>query len=162
MILHDGGEAEATSAGAPTATRGVIEQRLVGLRGLATIAADPEGRWIDAHVEGVVVSTRLDGPDIGELEAALLRELDSLAGLLPGLAEVVAVDQLGAKEDVVVGGEETIPATACVEGRVVDDAPLQGVPIDIPALSIERRKNEEPALGADEQSVWSGHEVLRE
>src|SRR5437879_13591976 len=85
--------------------------------GAATDLADPEASRVYASVDNVplVGATRLDGPDVCELFAAAFGELDAALGLLPCLAEVVAVAQECAEEVAIVGGVEALLSVTLVE-----------------------------------------------
>src|SRR5947209_7344712 len=114
-------QAQATGPWFPALACWMVGETLVDVPRFAAVGADPQGCRIDAEIDRARLAgpSRLDDPDVLELEFTVLGKLDALLRLLPRLAEVVAVFQECPKKVAVVGGEQPM-AVALVEGGVED------------------------------------------
>src|SRR5215472_9278139 len=93
-------QAEPSCSWLPALARGMREQRLIRLPGLARIRADPETRRVNASIDqiGFTLASRLNHPDVIELQFSVLGKLNAALRFLPGLTKVVAIANERTKE----------------------------------------------------------------
>src|SRR5687768_12342840 len=90
---------------------------------LAPVVRFEDRRRRNADIQGVIVSTRCDLPDVLERLLCRLRHLDpALFRLVPGLTHVGALRELGAEMPANRPGPHLVPALSLIEERGVNSA----------------------------------------